>query len=306
MLEDRSPEFQAFMVGVHERADWLAAQSRSVEGIRQVMDDFIGVLPLPDGVTVEPVDCDGVSAEWVDAPISISARVVLYIHGGCFISGSPGVVRECCARLAIAAESRVLSIDYRLAPEHPFPAALDDATTCYRWLLDSGYQPDNIVIVGESAGGGLTFSTLLKCRELSLPMPAGGVPISPWVDMEVQFGDSLSRNEGIDMAPVEPLRIGAAAYAVDEDRCHPLLSPLYADLSGLPPLLIQVGTSEVLLDEGVEIAKRAHAAGCDVTLEEWEDMIHVWHWYAVAYPEAQQAIDAMGRWIIEHTQAESH
>ncbi len=297
MFEKRSPEFQAFMKRVDKQAAWLERKSQTVEGIREVMDDFIGAIPLADDVSVVQEDCNGIPAEWIRASSSANDSVFLYIHGGCYISGSPGVVREFCSRLARASQCKVLCIDYRLAPEHPFPAALEDTVAAYKWLLDAGYDSAKIVVGGESAGGGLTFAMLIKCLQQQLPLPAAAVPISPWVDMEVSFGKSLTRNKGIDMAPLEPLRLGSRAYAGDKNQRHPLASPLYADLSGLPPLLIQVGTNEVLLDEGLEIARRAEQAGCDVTLQQWDDMTHVWHWYASIFPEAQQAIEAVGNWV---------
>ncbi|MYE12012.1 MAG: alpha/beta hydrolase [Gammaproteobacteria bacterium] len=300
MLEARSPELQAFLKAVYAGAEQLAAASREIGGVREIMDGFVGVFPVPEGVRVDPADCDGVPAEWLSPAEAAADRAILYMHGGCYISGSPGVVREFCGRLANASRTRILSIDYRLAPEHPFPAALEDALTCYRWLLEQGHDPTRIAVAGESAGGGLTLALLMQCRDLSLPMPACGVPISPWVDMELSFGESLTRNEGIDLAPVEPLRLGRAAYAGEKHLRNPLASPLYGDLSGLPPLLVQVGTREVLHDEGVEVARLAESAGVDVTLQRWEDMIHVWHWYASIFPEAQEAIEALGEWIAAH------
>ena len=296
-FEGRSPEFREFMKVVYESAESREAASQSLQGVRETIDSFAGFFELDRDILVEPATCDGVPAEWVVAPESDAGRVVLYAHGGCYISGSPAVVREFCARLARASKSRVLSIDYRLAPEHPFPAAVEDMVGSYRWLLTRGFTPERVAVAGESAGGGLTFATLLSCRDRDLPMPACGVALSPWVDMDVSFGKSLVRNEGIDMASVEPLRIGAEAYAGKGNRRNPLAAPLYADLAGLPPLLVQVGTNEVLLDEGLEIARRARRAGCDVTLQPWDDMVHVWHWYGSLFPEARESIAAIGSYL---------
>jgi len=297
MFENRSAEFQAFMKVVYDTAESRVEASQSLHSIRKTMDSFAGFYPLDSDISIEPVNCNGVPAEWVAAPESCDDRTVLYAHGGCYISGSPAVVREFCARLARAGKCRVLSIDYRLAPEHPFPAALEDVLTAYRWLVQSA-SSERISIAGESAGGGLTLAALLSLRDGSGPLPACGIPLSPWVDMTVEFGESLVLNEGIDLASVEPLRLGSRAYAGDEHCRNPLASPLYADLSGLPPVLIQVGTSEVLLDEGVELARRLEVAGCNVTLEKWEDMVHLWHWYGSSFPEARQAIDAIGRYLL--------
>lgn len=299
-FEGRSPEFREFMKAVYQTAEVRDAASQSIEGVRETIDSFAGYFKVDEDILVEPVTCNGVPAEWIVAPESEAGRVVLYAHGGCYISGSPAVVREFCARLARASRSRILSIDYRLAPEHPFPAAVDDMVDSYRWALARGFAPERVAVSGESAGGGLTFATLLSCRDRDLPMPACGVPLSPWVDMDVSFGKSLTLKEGIDMATVEPLRIGAKAYAGQDNRRNPLAAPLHADLNGLPPLLIQVGTNEVLLDEGVEIAMRAGRAGCDVTLQRWEDMVHVWHWYGSVFPEARESIAAIGAFLQRH------
>ncbi len=300
MLEERSAEYRAFMRHIQATAAQRHRDSGSLAGIRQVMDGVGRAFPLAHDIRVVPVDCDGVRAEWIDAPVSAADRIVLYAHGGWYISGAGATVREFCSRLARDGRCRVLSVDYRLAPEHPVPAALDVTLACYRWLLAQGIPSARIVVAGESAGGGLTIALLMRCRDRGLPMPAAGVPISPWVDMEVRFGASLVRNLGVDMASVEPLCIGARLYAGDANRRHPLASPLHGDLHGLPPLLIQVGTAEVLLDEGLEIARRLTAAGCAVTLREWPDMIHVWHWFGALFPEAREAIAEIGDYVLAH------
>jgi monoterpene epsilon-lactone hydrolase len=223
--------------------------------------------------------------------------VILYIHGGCYISGSPVTVRECCARLARAAAAKVLNVDYRLAPEHPFPAALDDVLAAYEWLLKTGYNASNIVIAGESAGGGLTIAALMKIRDDGrLPMPALGVPISPWVDMTLQH-KSLKCNLSRDIASTVPLEIGARLYVGDSDPRGPYVSPLFGNLAGLPPMLIQVGGGEVLLDDGLAVAHEARRQGVDMTLEVWPEMVHVWHWYATEVDEGREAIESIGDFI---------
>ncbi|MCY3814407.1 MAG: alpha/beta hydrolase [Gammaproteobacteria bacterium] len=297
MPDRRSPEFRAFMQAVRASAAERAAASRTLAGIRATIDSFAGSYPLPDDVRVTPVDCDGVPAEWVEA--AAADRVVLYAHGGCYVSGSPAVVREFCARLATASGCRVLSVDYRLAPEHPFPAALDDVLAAYRWLVGRGVPPTRIAVAGESAGGGLVFAALIACRDRGLAPPACGVALSPWVDLEVSYGASLVTNADRDMATADPLVLGARAYAGADPR-NPLASPLHADLAGLPPLLVQVGTAELLRDEGLEIAARARRAGCDVTVEPWEDMVHVWHWFGSVFPEARAAIESVGAYLRAH------
>lgn len=273
--------------------------SKTIEHVRLSIASFDGRYPLAEDVTVTQVDAGGVPSEWVVSGDAIDDRVVLYIHGGCFISGSPKTVRECCARISKASRCRVLNIDYRLAPEHPYPAALDDCVTAYRWLLAEGYDPQRIAISGESAGGGLTISTLMRIRDDGIPAPAAGIPVSPWTDMTLT-NESLKRNVGRDLATTEPLFLGANAYVGESDPKHPYISPQFGDLSGLPPLLIQVGGAEVLLDDGIAIAHELRKAGNDLTLEVWPDMIHVWHWFATDLDEGREAIVSIGKFIDQH------
>ncbi len=205
------------------------------------------------------------------------------------------------ARISRASGARVLAINYRLAPEHPFPAAVEDATAAYRWLLAQGIAPNRIVIAGDSAGGGLTISTLLALRDAKQPLPAAAVPISPWTDLAAT-GESLRTLAGKDpMVQAEPLKEMAKLYLGKADAKNPLASPLYADFKGLPPMLIQVGGAEILLDDAKRVADKAKAAGVMVELEVWDEMVHVWHVFAKLLPEGQQAIDRIGRFVREYT-----
>jgi phosphinothricin tripeptide acetyl hydrolase len=191
--------------------------------------------------------------------------------------------------------------DYRLAPEHPFPAAVDDAVAAYRWLLDRGQTPERMVLAGDSAGGGLTVATLLALRDRGLPLPAAGVCISPWVDLTLS-GASYDAKAATDpIVTRDGVTEMARAYLGQTEARTPLASPLFADLSGLPPLLIQVGSEEVLLDDSVALAKRAKTAGVDATLEIWPSMIHVWHWFLPMLDEAQAAIDVIGAFVQART-----
>jgi acetyl esterase/lipase len=204
-------------------------------------------------------------------------------------------------RISRAAKARVLLIDYRLAPENPFPAAVDDSVAAYRWMLAAGLKPSRIAVAGDSAGGGLTIATLVAIRDAKLQLPAAGVAISPWVDME-GIGDSMKSKADADpIVQKEGLLQMAKAYLGGKDPRSPLAAPLYADLSGLPPLLIQVGGAETLLDDSTRIAERARKAGVNVTLEESEDMIHVWHVFAPMLDEGQQAIEKLGQFVSAHT-----
>jgi monoterpene epsilon-lactone hydrolase len=257
------------------------------------------IFVVPPDVEWEPIDAGGVPAEWITTPQATDSRVICYLHGGGYTMGSVNTHREMVSRLSRAASARALSVDYRLAPENPFPAAVEDATTAYRWLLGTGVDPASVVIAGDSAGGGLTAATLVALRDEGAPLPAAGVCLSPWVDME-GIGESMTAKAEADpMVQREDLLETAKAYLNGVDPRTPLAAPLYADLTGLPPLLIQVGTAETLLDDAIRLAERARAAGVDVTFEPWEDMIHVWHFMASMLPEGEQAIERIGEFIRE-------
>ena len=271
----------------------------SIERRRAAMEK-VSERVAPD-VKCEPVNAGGVSAEWIAAPGAQSDRVILYLHGGGYVTGSINTHRAMVARIARASKGRALLIDYRLAPENPFPAAVDDATAAYRWLLAEGCAPSKIVIAGDSAGGGLALAALAALRDAHDPMPAAAVAISPWTDLE-GTGDSVKTKaakdpmvQGSDLVPMAKMYIGT------HDPKNPLLSPLHADYRGFPPLLIQVGEAEILLDDSTRVAERAKAAGVKVELEIWDDMVHVWHVFAKLLPEGQQAIDKIGTFVIAHT-----
>jgi acetyl esterase/lipase len=268
---------------------------------RAIYSRMLRQFPLAADVTVEAVSVNGVPCEWMTPPNAVGNRTLLYVHGGGYVIGSPGDYRDMVPRIARAAQARALVVDYRLAPENPHPAAVDDAIAVYRGLLDRGVRSDEIVVAGDSAGGGLTLATCVAARDAGLPLPAAGVCISPWIDLE-GLGESMIGNGDRDPLVKKDLVLGMAqAYLGGQDRRTPLAAPLYADLRGLPPLLIQVGTAETLLDDARRIAKRAKAAGVDTTIEEWADMIHVWHCFGSFLPEAQQACDRIGEFVRERT-----
>lgn len=255
------------------------------------------VFPTPPEVKVERVSAPVAPAEWLRPPGAVAGRVVLYLHGGGYVIGSPRSHRHLAAAIAAAGQASALLLDYRLAPEHPYPAAVDDATAAYRWLLEQGVAPGHVVIGGDSAGGGLTVATLLALRDARLPLPAGGICISPWVDLTFS-GASYRTRAAVDPIVKRPgIDEMARAYLGATAAQTPLASPLFADLRGLPPLLIHVGSDEVLLDDAVQLADRAKTAGVDATLEVWDRMIHVWHWFLPMLDEAQGAVDGIGRFI---------
>ena len=273
----------------------------SIEEQSAQMEVGLTQFKVPTDVRCEPVNAGGVPAEWITTPGVNTERVIYYLHGGGYAYGSINTHREMVSRLSRAASARVLIIDYRLAPENPFPAALDDSAATYRRPLSVGVNPTRLVIAGESAGGGLTVATLVALRDAGEPLPAAGICLSPWVDLEC-LGESMVTKGEIDpMATREGTLMLAKAYLRDTDPRTPLASPLYADLTGLPPLLIQVGTAEILFDDATRLANRARAAGVDVILEPWEDMIHMWHFFAAILREGQEAIDRIGEFIRQHS-----
>ena len=283
-----SPELAPIIAAM--RANPYTAD-KSVELLRQESGEGARARPLPEGATCEEVDAGGVPSEWVRMPESRPDRIFLMIHGGGYYRGLAAAVGGASAWIARAAKCTVLSINYRRAPEHPFPAAVDDTITAYRWLLSQGFAADHIVVGGISAGGGLTLALLLSCRDSGDPLPAGGVPMSAWTDL-AQTGGSFQSNADADPAvSKEYLDRFSALYLNGTDPQTPLASPLYADLTGLPPLLLQVGTTETMLDDSVAFAARAEEAGVDVTLEQWPEMIHGWQQRPHELPEAREAIE---------------
>ena len=244
--------------------------------------------------SVSEVEANGVPGELVRSDEASTDSVTLYLHGGGYVIGSPATHRELAGRLSKATGGSVLTIDYRLAPEDPFPAPVEDAVSAYRWLLDQGHNPDSISVAGDSAGGGLTVATLVSLRDQGLPLPSCGVCLSPWVDME-GIGESMTSRAGVDpMVQKEGLVAMAGVYLGGAEPRSPLAAPLYADLSGLPPLLIQVGTRETLYDDATRLAYEAARAEVAVTFEPWEEMIHVWHLFAPMLDEGQHAIERIG------------
>lgn len=228
------------------------------------------------------------------------ARVILYLHGGSFMYGSEQSHGELCSRIAVAAEARLVFLVYRLAPEHPFPAALDDARSAFCALLDAGVAPADLVVAGDSAGGNLALSLLLTLRSATLPFPAAAILISPWVDLTDRSG-SMTANESYDWASPWMFDRWQREYLAGKNAEAPLASPALADLHGLPPLLIQVGTAELLHDQVTAVAKRAREANVEVTLAEFEHRAHLWHALTPVFPEFQASIDQIGSYVLRHT-----
>ena len=271
--------------------------SKSVETLRAEYAGSANAIPLPSGTSYEAVEANAVPAEWIDAPGAAADQVFLFVHGGGYYRGSVADTRATAARISAATAMRCLSVDYRLAPEHPFPAAIDDTHAAYRFLLEAGFAANRLVVGGVSAGGGLTLALLLAARAAGDPLPAAAVPMSPWTDL-CQSGASFATKHDVDPS-ISKLYLDRMAgyYLNGADPRDPLASPIYGDLRGLPPLLIQVGTSETLLDDSRDFTTRARAEGCTVVLEEWPEMIHGWQQLAHVLPEGQAAIDRIGEFV---------
>lgn len=254
--------------------------------------------PISENVKIESIDAGGVPAEWQTVPNAVEDKVILYIHGGGFILGSPNTHRLLTVAIGEETNMRVLSIDYRLAPENPFPACIEDCLTAYKWLLSTGIKPENIVIMGDSAGGNLTLVTLLKLKEEGIKLPVGGVSLSPLTDY------TISDESFLEKAETDPILadIGTFwwpfAYAKDVDRSNPLISPLFGDLEGLPPLLFQVSKTEMLYSDSVRFVNKAKLAGVDASLQAWDDMPHVFQSFGLKIlPEAREALTNIGEFV---------
>lgn len=279
----------------------VAPEGASIEEMRTGFDSMAASIPSLSGVRSEAVDAGGVPAQWFSAEDCDPSRVVLYFHGGGYVIGSIDSHRPLLERLCVATGGRVLALDYRLAPENPFPAAVEDAATAHRWLLGQGVEASRIAFAGDSAGGGLTIAALVKVRDSGDPLPACGVAISPWVDMECA-GESMETRAAEDpMVQREAVQELAQVYLNGADPRSPLASPLHADLAGLPPVLIQVGTAETLHDDSTRLESKLKGAGGDATLEVWDEMIHVWHLFAPMLDKGQEAIDVMAEFIRKRT-----
>jgi acetyl esterase/lipase len=254
--------------------------------------------PAPAGFTVEKVSAGGVPSLLVAQAGAAAKRTVIYLHGGGYIYIPVERYVPVMAEVARAAGARCLGLDYRRAPVHPYPAPVEDTLAAYRWLLQDGVRPQDVALVGDSAGGGLVLAALLAIRDRGLPLPAAGASISPWTDLEV-VGESADTADD-PVCTGSALRFMARTYLAGQDARAPYASPLYGDLAGLPPLQIQVGTRESLLDDSRRFAARARSAGVTVDYLEHEDVAHMWVFYDQAMPEAQAAFTAIGDFLKAH------
>ena len=264
---------------------------------RAGFDAFAKAFPTAADIMTQGVSANGVAAEWTNAPGADKSRAVLYVHGGGYVIGSLDSHRHLASEIARDIGGRTLALNYRLAPENPFPAPIEDTLAGYRYLLAQGLKPHNIAVAGDSAGGGLVVAALVAIRDAGLPQPACGWCISPWVDMEA-IGGSMTSLSGVDpMVQKEPLLEMANFYLGGADPRSPLAAPLYANLRGIAPLLIQVGAAETLLDDATRLAGVAGAADVPVTLEVWPEMIHVWHLFHPRLSAGRRAIGVGARFV---------
>jgi epsilon-lactone hydrolase len=252
---------------------------------------------LPRDVTVEKVDAGDVPSEWTSTPDARMDAAILYLHGGGYVIGSLDSHRHVAAEAGRAAGTRTLAIDYRLAPEHPFPAAVDDTVAAYRFLLKSGIAADRIAVAGDSAGGGLVVGALLAIRDAGLPLPACGWCISPWVDMEALGASFVDRAATDPTVQKATIALMAERYLGGADPRSVYAAPIYGNLRGLPPLLIQVGAAETLLDDSLRLARVAGMADVIVDLQIWPEMVHVWHLYHPMLAAGRRAIASGGSFI---------
>jgi monoterpene epsilon-lactone hydrolase len=277
----------------------LASRPRATELAQMRRDiDARGLeFGLPSDVKVEKVAANGVACEWTTTPHANRESAVLYLHGGGYVIGSLDSHRHLVAEVGRASGARALAVDYRMAPEHPFPAAVDDAVAAYRFLLDSGIAPGKIAIAGDSAGGGLVVGAMLAIRAAGLPSAGCGWCISPWVDMEALGASYVDRAETDPTVQKATILMMAERYLGGADAKSPFAAPIYGDLRGLPPLLIQVGAVETLLDDSLRLARLAGIADVMVELQIWPEMIHVWPLYHTKLAAGRRAIAAGGLFV---------
>jgi acetyl esterase/lipase len=289
-----SPESKRIRAGFSSDAN---AVEVPIEEERRAWEEAAAQAVLPEGTSVEPYEIEGVQCELVRAPDVSVENVMMWLHGGGYNAGSCVTHRDFAARLSAGVRMPVLVVEYRLAPEHPFPEGLADALSVYRWLLDNGYASQRVFVGGDSAGGGLLLSLLLMLKEEGVPMPAGAVFLSAWIDLALR-GESMGSRMPFDpTVSEEGLRKAAALYIGERDPDDPLLAPLDGDLRELPPLLIHVGDDEILLSDSTRLAERARAVGVEVELEIWPEMWHFFHAWAADLPEAREAIGKIGAFV---------
>lgn len=263
--------------------------------VRAKFNGAVATFPVNESFLFRETTIGGVPGLWMDAPDS--PNVLMYVHGGAMLVGTAEVYRGLSGNLASAAGVNHFSIDYRLAPEHQYPAAIDDVVSAYKGLLLEGYAPKNIVVAGDSAGGGLVLSLLIALKKAGIEQPAGAVVLSPWADL-THSGESMTTMADKDVSLTKAgLESGARQYLGNHPADAPLASPVFADLHNLAPLMIQVGTTEILHSDSTRIRDAVQAAGGEVVFHEWEDMPHDWSLFSFMLSEGRDMVDEVGAWI---------
>ena len=260
------------------------------------MEKNMSFTKIPASVQIRDAGIDGISAQWIEQSDTSNQGVLLYLHGGAYCLGSVRIHSDLIARLVCATKSRVLALDYRLAPEYPYPAALNDVLQAYRWLIAQGNDPSNIVIAGDSAGGGLAIAAILALREVKENLPGAAICISPWVDFTLSGKSMRNRASDDPLLTSEALAIYTKAYFGGKNVDLKSMSPLFENLHGLPPLLIQVGSDEILLDDAVRLAENARSYGVEVTLQIYDGLFHVFHMVSVL-PETRDALQQISDFL---------
>lgn len=272
-------------------------EARQVRGMRAAMgSEKLIPKKLPEAVKISRFERGGINGEWVEWTPSKTGKILIYFHGGGYVSGSPPIYRRLTSQMARLTRARVLVVDYRLAPENRFPAAVEDGLKTYRYALGQTHDARNIAIAGDSAGGGLTMATLLAARDAGLPMPKAAVCFSPYVDLAATGASLVTNDLSCAMFYGESVRAGTRIYLGDADPRNPLASPIYADLRGLPPIQIFVSTSEIFYDDAVRLAEKAKADGVKVDLQIWKNQPHAWIYFTFL-PESKKALKMSAKFI---------
>lgn len=275
----------------------------SIPGFREMCEKGASRFgKIPEGVTVKTHRIASINAEWLIPQGSNPTKVILYVHGGGYVSGSCNDHRGIVAKFAKSTGVTNLLFEYRLAPEHPFPAGLEDSVKVYQWLLASGFKPENILIAGESAGGGLCLATLLALKERNIAQPVAAVSISPWTDLTCS-SDSYRTKNKVSLAPLNSWTVFSKYYIGDNQATNPLISPLFGDLKGLPPILIISGADDELFDDGEKFYLKAMSAGVDITFRAGTGMVHCYPLLAPMFAEATEAMDEIIDFVKTHLTA---
>jgi len=277
-----------------------SSKNGTLQKRRTILENRARHLPMPHNIIVKQITVENIVAEWLQPVVTTNYRVVLYLHGGAYTMGSCNTHRALASRIAIASQTQVLLPEFRLAPEYPFPAALEDCLGVYRWLIEQGISHRKIVIAGDSSGGGMAIALTVLLRNKNILLPAALTCLSPWVDLELT-GESLKTRAEVDpICTIEESRYNAVHYVGKHEAREPLISPINADLRGLPPMLIQAGDREILLSDAVRLTERARKDGVEAELEVWDGMWHVWSLFARYVPEGQKAINKISVFIRKH------